>query len=238
MVMTSGLQSSVLVRLNDVTQELAVGIGQTTASVRTLTSVSLVVRERELVVLSGSRGAGERAVLAVVAGDRRGVVGECDVREDARVRLMRIGAPAALALAEEWQRADSYLHRATDSRDARAADKRLAPPEIFLLDVAEPTDAPRAGRDPKPWNEHNRLALRTWAEVCRLRGGAVIMAAGEFVGRDLFDLAMSQINRSAAIRPSPSAVREVLLDESSVRVVAMHAGRLASSVRLRARDLS
>lgn len=296
MVMSSAATNRVLVRLSDITQELTVGLGAATASVRTLTDVSLVVRERELVVLSGSRGAGERALLAVVAGDRRGVLGTCEVANGARIRIMRIRARSALALAEEWQRADA--HEVLRPSDA-------VRPDVFLLDVVPDADnrsqshheraiagaarqvvpnlSPnrvqtsrvretradvrghvheRAGandRDaragetragdtragdrrarayaPKPWDEKNRAALRAWAEVCRMRGGAVIMAAGDSVGRGLFDAALRQVGRSRVSHGAPTAVREVLLEESAVRVVAMHSGRLASTVRLRSHDL-
>lgn len=260
MVMSLESGSRVLVRLSEITQELTVGIGNATASVRTLTDVSLVVRAGELVVLSGSRGAGERAVLAVVAGDRRGVSGTCTVDDDACVRIMRISAQAALALAEEWQRCSSRMP-STQSRGAS--------PEIFLLDVAPDaqtsagrgTDSPRTSRvresdvpesrpgpsrvresrvyAPRPWNEKNRVALRAWAEVCRMRGGAVIMAAGDAVGRGMFDAALTHVRRSRETPPlAPTAVREVLLEQSMVRVVAMHSGRLASTIRMQANDLT
>ena len=267
MVLSSAPQNRVLVRLSDVTQELTVGLGNATASVRTLTDVSLVVRARELVVLSGSRGAGERAVLAVVAGDRRGVLGTCEVANDARIRIMRIGARSARALAEEWQHANAH---------EVLTPHRVARPDVFLLDVVPDVDddpllrgastrtsrvreahadsrgspQPASSADPhtrtyvpKPWDEKNRSALRAWAEVCRMRDGAVIMAAGDAVGRGLFDAALAHMNARAAADPGagPRAptgvVREVFLAESEVRVVAMHSGRLASTVRLHPYDL-
>jgi hypothetical protein len=242
MVLSLETRGRVLVRLSEVTQELTVGIGNATASVRTLTDVSLVVRARELVVLSGSRGAGERAVLAVVAGDRRGVSGTCDVDAAARIRVMRVSAQAALALAQEWQQCGN---------DLSSEQPAHANPEVFLLDVVPDTDASvhnaqdvrptshvRESRvyTPRPWNEKNRVALRAWAEVCRMRGGAVIMAAGDAVGHGMFDAALTHVRRSRTT--PPTAVREVLLEQSSVRVVAMHSGRLASTIRLRANDLT
>ncbi|MEP6833225.1 MAG: hypothetical protein ABJB74_07515 [Gemmatimonas sp.] len=274
MVMAAYPPGRVLVKLSDVTQELTVGIGGANASVRTLTDISLEVRERELVVLSGSRGAGERAVLAVIAGDRRGVIGNCEICPRTRIRLLRIGAEAALALTQEWQRAETIAYFASASTVHDDADEPLddetrqylellaslpelksdSPPDLILLDVVPALRSvsvsevregvgasvrnSRAGAV-RPWDEKNRSALLAWANVCRARGGAIVMAAGDAVGREIFDLALSHVRRdmSKGLRV-PTSVREVLLDASTVRVVPMHAGRLAASVRLRPNDLA
>src|SRR4051812_44462168 len=97
--------AATLVRTVALSQTLNVGLGNAVASVRTLTDISLTVHAEELVVLSGSRGAGERALLAVIAGDRRGVSGSCDVVSGVRTRLLRISTSSARALTEEWARA-------------------------------------------------------------------------------------------------------------------------------------
>ena len=286
MVMSAGAQGKVLVKLSEVTQELRVGIGSANASVRTLTDVSLEIRERELVVLSGNRGAGERALLAVIAGDRRGVTGSCEVLPHTRIRLLRITSQAALALTQEWQRCETLAYFSAlaaaceeegefihdEIRQYVALHESLQmhqsdqPPDLVLLDVlpeasdrvtsnwsvgrrgrvaesplpsTEVLNAAAAGRGVRPWDEKNRAALLAWAGICRLRGGAVVMAAGDAVGNGIFDAALRHVRRES---PSgsrvPSAVREVRFDASTVRVVPMHSGRLAASVRLRANDLA
>ncbi len=277
MVMSSG--GRVLVKLSEVTQELSVGIGGAIASVRTLTDISLEVRERELVVLSGSRGAGERAMLAVIAGDRRGVTGVCEVRPRTRVRLLRMGAQAALALTQEWQRTETLSYFSTlatsseidgellhDQPQGHAGlhnpprpEGRDQTPDLILLDVvpdagdlaASQLSGTRRGRvaetlNPDPrvkgvrkWDEKNRAALLAWAGLCRQRGGAVVMAAGDAVGNGIFDAALSHL-RTHGARPAhfPAAVREVRFEASTVRVVPMHCGRLGAPVRLRANDLA
>ena len=304
MVKLSDSGDRVLVRLSDVTQELTVGIGGAIASVRTLTDVSLEVRERELVVLTGSRGAGERAMLAVIAGDRRGVTGSCEVRPRTRVRIMRMGAQAALALTQEWQRCEtlayfSALGSAADIEaefvhnerreqaalhDAPQHQHAHQPADLILLDVVPDVDdgiasvaaraRPRRVRetlnaDPRrtesrgansrneayrdaeshgaysrsqavrPWDEKNRAALLAWASVCRQRGGAVVMAAGDAVGNGIFDAALGRVRPAVAQRAQfPTTVREGWFDASTVRVVPMHSGRLGAPVRLRSNDLT
>lgn len=250
MVMLADSGGRVLVRLSEITQELMVGIGGASASVRTLTDVSLEVRERELVVLSGSRGAGERAMLAVIAGDRRGVTGSCEIRPRTRMRLMRMGPQAALALTQEWQRCESLAYfSALDTASDIEADflhNEIRPPaasqessqqslsdrtsDLILLDVSE---------DARPWDEKNRSALLAWAGICRSRGGAVVMAAGDAVGNGIFDAALSHVRPDESKRAQfPSTVREVRIDASTVRVVPMHCGRLGAPVRLRSNDLT
>jgi energy-coupling factor transporter ATP-binding protein EcfA2 len=263
----------VLARLSDVTQELTVGIANASATVRTLTGVSLEVRERELVVLSGSPGAGERAVISVLAGDRRGVTGSCDVNADTRVRLFRIGSRAAIALIQEWQRCDmlaycaAMVHAedntgATTSPTLHPEIRRNAelhalmqqvpapnvPPDLILLDVVRDVgDASSAmsnhrdGIHPArrvaegvpsglaPWDERNRAALTAWAGVCRMRGGAVVVAAGNAIGSDIFDSALRRMSGAT----TPSAVRETFTEGAGVRVVPMHSGRLGAPVQLR-----
>ena len=299
MVMLADSGDRILVRLSEVTQELTVGIGGAIASVRTLTDVSLEVRERELVVLSGSRGAGERAMLAVIAGDRRGVTGSCEVRPRTRVRLMRMGAQAALALTQEWQRCETlayfsaldsaadieaeFVHNGMREQAALHDAPQHQPADLILLDVmpdvddviasvvtrarpgrvretlnadprtvgargthsngadsrnADPRNANSRSHAVRPWNEKNRAALLAWAGVCRSRGGAVVMAAGDAVGNGIFDAALSHVRPEVSNQAYfPTAVREVRFDASTVRVVPMHSGRLGASVRLRARDL-
>ena len=151
MIMSSETSREILVRLTGISQELTVGVGAAIASVRTLTDFSLVIRARELIVLSGSSGAGERAVLAVIAGDRRGVSGTREVHNSVRLRSLRMSASSALALAQEWQRAelealtgDTASHR--DGVVGERADAETFPTEhpadVFLLDVvAEPLGA-------------------------------------------------------------------------------------------------
>lgn len=152
--MQSESDNRVLVRLTGISQELTVGVGAAIASVRTLTDFSLVVRARELVVLSGSSGAGERAVLAVIAGDRRGVSGTCEVHENVRMRALRISASSAFALAQEWQRAEYETGSGSfrEYRDREAGDNHVhsevSPPrsDVFLLDVVnDSVDAERGG---------------------------------------------------------------------------------------------
>ncbi len=298
MVMSSVVHGRVLVKLSEISQELTVGIGSAHASVRTLSGVSLEIRERELVVLSGNRGAGERALLSVIAGDRRGVTGSCEIRPDTRVRLLRITARAALALTQEWQRCETLAYfsalAAVCERDGELMHDEVRqyvalhnalrlhesdqPPDLILLDVVpDPTDpvaatmatgrpnrvaetpvgAPRASgagaRDARshvssagaaaglsgarPWDEKNRAALLAWAGICRLRGGAVVMAAGDAVGNGIFDAALNRVREASPGPRVPTAVREVRFDASTVRVVPMHSGRLAASVRLRTNDL-
>ncbi|MEP6778775.1 MAG: hypothetical protein ABJC26_02720 [Gemmatimonadaceae bacterium] len=240
MLAESGIKPQVaeVVRVTDVTQELSVGVGQALASVRTLSNVSLAVRERELVVLSGSRGAGERALLAVIAGDRRGVTGNCDIAPHTRIRLMRIAAAAALALTEEWDRAEQFSPEGRgnlENHEAPVTRER----ELFLLDVAgesESTTMPSNSKwQPREWNECNRGALFAWATTCRNRGGAVVMAAGALLGDALIKDAVHQLQPHwMARRPTVARfVRERRnVRESSVRVIAMHSGRLAPPVRL------
>lgn len=227
-----------VVRISDVTQELSVGLGQAVASVRTLSSVSLAIRERELVVLSGSRGAGERALLAVIAGDRRGVTGQCDIAPHTRVRLLRIAPAAALALTEEWDRAEQFAPEVhSDSENHKATSNRDR--ELFLLDVAgeaPSTAMPSNSRwRAREWNECNRGALFAWATTCRNRGGAVVMAAGASLGGALIKDAVHHLHPNWAThrKAGTHSVRERrIVREPSVRVIAMHSGRLAPSVRL------
>ncbi|MGV3709663.1 MAG: hypothetical protein ACO1Q7_12575 [Gemmatimonas sp.] len=243
----------VLARLSDVTQELTVGIANASATVRTLTNVSLEIRERELVVLSGSPGAGERAVISVLAGDRRGVTGTCVVDSTTRVRLFRIGARAAIALIQEWQRCDMLAYCAAMVQADNETDRAHAPPlnpeirrnaelhalmqqvpspdavpDLILLDVVPdqfgpasswadvgaPTRvSPRhvAETTPSgmpPWDERNRATLSAWTGVCRMRGGAVVMAAGNAIGADIFDAAlrrMSGLKQPTSARASAAA---------------------------------
>ena len=227
-----------IVRVTDVTQELSVGLGQALACVRTLSNVSLAVRERELVVLSGSRGAGERALLAVIAGDRRGVTGQCDIAPHTRIRLMRIAPAAALALTEEWDRAEQFSPEARGNSENRET-KSNRDRELFLLDVAgesQATTMPSNSKgQPREWNECNRGALFAWATTCRNRGGAVVMAAGALLGDALIKDAVHQLQPNwMAQRPTGArVVRERrIVRETSVRVIAMHSGRLAPPVRL------
>jgi hypothetical protein len=243
--------SAELVRITGLSQDLTVGVGSALASVRTLTNVSLSVHAQELVVLSGTRGAGERALLAVIAGDRRGVSGTCDVSVSIRIRLMRIQAQAALALTQEWA-------RATLIPPAEIAGATKHAPELFLLDV-EPTTSLNTARAhaPRPWSEDNRSALLAWAALCRARGGAVVMAAGQSLGEGLFTHALAHNHRigshlSSASRridvargrvhanPRPLQTHSVFERQSAlapVRVVVMHSGRLAPSIQLDAHDL-
>lgn len=242
--------SAELVRVTSLSQDLTVGVGLALASVRTLTDVSLVVHARELVVLSGNRGAGERALLAVIAGDRRGVTGTCDVDLHTRVRLMRIGAPAAAALAQEWPRATHI------SQSITAHASTLDKPELFLLDVVNDDTRDRA---PRAWSENNRATLLAWAALCQSRGGAVVMAAGQALGEGLFTSALSRSATPHNVHPFKHASREgrplpasrasvferrvpsgesVTTPVSPVRVVVMHCGRMAPSIQLDACDLN
>ena len=239
MLANSGTKPTVagIVRISDVTQELSVGLGQAVASVRTLSNVSLTVNAGELVVLSGSRGAGERALLAVIAGDRRGVTGQCDIAPHTRIRLLRIAPAAALALAEEWERAEQFQSQLRDE-SAECPPPSASERELFLLDIAgESASAPMPSNSkwqPREWNESNRGALFAWASTCRNRGGAVVMAAGALLGDSLIKNAVRQLqpNRIAP-RTSALTVRERQIQpETSVRVIAMHSGRLAPPVRL------
>ena len=249
---------SELVRISDLTQDLTVGLGPALASVRTLTNVSLSVHAQELVVLSGTRGAGERALLAVIAGDRRGVTGTCDVSISTRVRLMRIQAPAALALTQEWARAAQIPVSDIPGDNGHAS-------ELFLLDV-EPAVAPydisrRTARtqSARPWSEDNRSALLAWAALCRARGGAVVLAAGQALGEGLVSRAMShsrmqgidfasratsshstQSKDKAAVAPraqKAALVFERHVPTATVRIVVMHCGRVAPPVTLDVHDL-
>lgn len=149
--MSSENYQQVLVRLTGISQELTVGVGAAIASVRTLTDFSLVVHARELIVLSGSSGAGERAVLAVIAGDRRGVSGTREVHNNVRLRSLRISASSALALAQEWQMAElesmaegNASQGVTTARENAFANAQSSPhpADVFLLDVVdEPRDS-------------------------------------------------------------------------------------------------
>jgi len=206
---------------------------------------------------------------------------------------MRMGARAALALTQEWQRCETLAYfSALDSagdiegdfvhheirdhavlRDASHLHRRDQPADLILLDVVPDVDdvvayvptVARPGRvaetlnaDPRrtgaldadsrnatsrsdgvrPWDEKNRAALLAWAGICRQRGGAVVMAAGDAVGNGIFDAALSHVRPDASKQPHfPTAVREVRFDASTVRVVPMHSGRLGAPVRLRANDL-
>jgi hypothetical protein len=228
-------RSSPLLQVISLSQELTVGLGAIAASVRTLTDVSLSVHAGELVVLSGARGAGDHALLAVIAGDRRGVNGACDVRAHVRVRLLRISTAAARALAEEWPRAASVIEGMTPAERTALASSAAHPPEIFLLDVI-PDGAPggttprptaqsaactsqcsrgshtstTSAKPPKPWNEGNRHALLAWATLCQLRGGAIIMAAGHTLGERILTHALDrQLTRAdsafSPLRPTSPA---------------------------------
>lgn len=225
-------QHADLVRIADLSQELTVGVGGVFASVRTLTNVSLTVRAQELVVLSGSRGAGERALLAVIAGDRRGVTGTCDVNLHTRVRAMRIGAAAALALTQEWARAGAIAHGATTRPNAA---------ELFLLDVVRETAAlQNSPHAPRRWTEGNRPALLEWAVSCRSRGGAVVMAAGHVLGNGLLSHAMAQLTPGqwpSALPPRAGLVYERRADMPPVRVVVMHSGRMAPDIPMHAHEI-
>lgn len=284
MVMSSETSGRVLVRLTGISQELTVGVGAAIASVRTLTDFSLVVRARELVVLSGSSGAGERAVLAVIAGDRRGVSGSCEIADAVRIRALRISSSSALALAQEWQRAE--LDSTTDGgnqfcvsevRTDDASTGTSSCSQLFLLDVVPDADdaatrnaarstagasgswrSPRLARlkprRPLPWNEQNRQALYDWAVVCQRRGGAIAMAVGEQFGLDLLNadpelrsrtsngrqslarvvppVSLHASGESALRAPAVTSVRETPVIAPSLRVVAMHCGRLAASINV------
>ena len=246
MVMLAEPLGAEIVRLSDVSQELKVGVGTAVASVRTLTNVSLAINERELIVLSGSRGAGERALLAVIAGDRRGVTGNCIIAPRARIRLMRIAPAAALALTEEWQRAESFTRLNTNSAYSAHPDTDVktdatesnSARELFLLDVVSESKSAHASSGPsglaREWNESNRGALFSWACTCRERGGAVVMAAGATLGAALFSDAFKQLRPdwSAVRTVNARSVRERRITQTSVRVIAMHSGRLAPSVQL------
>lgn len=233
----------ILVRLAGVSQELSIGVGAAIATVRTLTDIDLTIHKRELVMLSGGRGGGERAMLAVIAGDHRGVSGEREIHPNARLRAMRISASSAMALAEEWERACHSINASdfavTHSGGADAGRSR-AVHDVFLLDVvSDPatrqSDGAKGGRKrwrsprvaepsanaPRAWSEANRAALALWARQCQARDGAIVMASDEDVGLALM--------RSGA---APMAVREAPVRHSLIRVVAMHCGRLAASVRV------
>lgn len=247
MLLPQFTQASPLVQLHAVTQELSLGVACATASVRTLSDVSLTVGAGELVVLAGARGSGERAVLAVIAGDRRGVTGSCDIHAGTVVRLLRIGARAALTLAKEWGRAAAAGTAGTDYGAIRvsagrfpgsADDARTAAGtrrQLFLLDVQP--DAPCGLHDPD--------LMFHWAAACQRRGCAVVMAAGAPFGRGLLDLALRRtevrqhVRHAAAAMPVPchgaaarGEVREAPLAVSAVRIVPMHCGRLAPPVSL------
>lgn len=240
-------QSSPLVQLHAVTQELSLGVGCATASVRTLSDVSLTVGAGELVVLAGARGAGERAMLAVIAGDRRGVTGSCDIPAGTVVRLLRIGAAAALTLAKEWERAAARAAvagygtaggtpgRLFSGSVPHARTTAGARRQLFLLDVQ-----PGA-----PAGVHDADLMFQWAAACQRRGCAVVMAAGAPFGRGLLELALRRtevrqhVRHAAAAMPADrhraaarAGVREAPLAVSAVRIVAMHCGRLAPSVSL------
>ena len=239
-MLSAGLAGTEIVRLIDVTQELSVGVGFASASVRTLTGVSLAVCARELIVLSGSRGAGERALLAVIAGDRRGVTGNCFVAPQTKLRLLQISASAALALTEEWRRSESFPVGATTQTSGKFAEPARAC-ELFLLDVwteAESSARPaRSRRAVREWNDSNRRALFAWVIRCRRQGGAIVMAAGSTLGDSLFNGAFMELRPDwltarATSATSAMSVREARIAPSSVRVIPMHSGRLAPSVQL------
>ncbi|MDQ6612484.1 MAG: hypothetical protein M3Y64_08620 [Gemmatimonadota bacterium] len=235
--MSALLARTEIVRLVNVTQELSVGVGLATASVRTLTNVSLSVCASELIVLSGSRGAGERALLAVIAGDRRGVTGQCCVAPQTQLRLMQISSGAALALTEEWQRSESQ-GAGPAARPLAERAQTAAAHELFLLDVLNQTELQNrpahSRRSARVWNEYNRAALFAWVTNCRAQGGSVIIAAGASLGDALFNGAFMKLQPHwpTARATSTRAVREVRVVESSVRVIPMHSGRLAPSVQL------
>ena len=235
----------ILVRLAGISQELSVGVGAAIATVRTLTDISLTIRKGELVMLSGGRGGGERAMLAVIAGDQRGVSGEREIHPNVRLRALRISASSAIALAEEWERACTARlpgagATAVQQEVADRLSKAHTVHDVFLLDVvsdavAATSQSPSAARrrwrsprgshtmpdGPKPWNEANRPALALWARQCQDRDGAIVMASDEDVG-------LALMRRGAG----PMAVREAPVRHSLIRVIAMHCGRLAASVRV------
>lgn len=263
-----------LLHVAGLTQTLSIGIGSAVASVRTLTDVSLTVAAGDCVVLAGGRGAGERALLAVIAGDRRGVTGTCDVDPTCRVRVLRIGRAAALALAHEWARAASIAASTSDADAARIANSHAHPAELFLLDVSDESrdradahaaDARAADARAAPAEKPlDRAALLNWATLCTLRGGALVIAAGEALGVGLFQNALQQLQRprpntntTATERdtrrpPSPRtpvSVRETPAASSRpapsrhdgmypVRVVVMHGGHVAPVIPLSTSDLA
>lgn len=233
----------ILVRLAGISQELSIGVGAAIATVRTLTDIDLTIHKRELVMLSGGRGGGERAMLAVIAGDQRGVTGQREIHPNARLRAMRISASSAMALAEEWERACNAItppHAIGERDGGNASSTPRIVHDVFLLDVvsdpaARKSDSGKNGRRrwrnlrvaegranaPKAWNEANRAALALWARQCQARDGAIVMASDEDVGLAFM--------RSGA---APMTVREAPVRHSLIRVIAMHCGRLAASVRV------
>jgi hypothetical protein len=203
------MSAAVLLTLNDLSQELTIGVTSAQAIVRTLSRVTLSVRARELVVVAGARGAGERALLSVAAGDRRGVTGTRVLQRDVRLRAARIRPAQARALIWQWD--ESAMAPAPVSSNCKA------PVTLMLLDVG--ADTARAETFPA-YADGERL--RRWTLALRNRGGSILMAASQSFVTSL---------QSGDAPPAQKHVREAgaRMRVPSIRVITMHCGRLVDT---------
>ncbi len=174
-------RSPLLVSLHGLHETVAAGYGSAMAYVRTLDDVSFSLRERDLVLVTGSAAAGSAALVAAVGGRRRIMQGSRALAPGVRVRRACIPPRAARTIVEAWSQC---MQQREAQPDVQTGANALEVPvrTAYILRVGgsrrSATDpcvaAGDRGRD-SALSESLSESWRSWARVLYGSGGAVML---------------------------------------------------------------